>query len=52
MRVAAVDGFLLDVPENDTTRAAFGGQVDSAGRPIGFPQTGVVSRLQERESEI
>src|SRR4051812_2691142 len=43
MRVAAVDGFLLDVPENDTTRAAFGGQVDSAGRPIGFPQARVVT---------
>jgi hypothetical protein len=43
MRVAAVDGFLLDVPENDTTRTAFGGQVDSAGRPIGFPQARVVT---------
>lgn len=43
MRVAAVDGFLLDVPENDTTRAVFGGQVDSAGRPIGFPQARVVT---------
>ncbi|MEV6142913.1 IS4 family transposase [Streptomyces sp. NPDC051992] len=43
MRVAAVDGFLLDVPENDTTRAAFGGQVDSAGRPVGFPQARVVT---------
>ncbi|MFJ3310771.1 IS4 family transposase [Streptomyces sp. NPDC086549] len=42
-RVAAVDGFLLDVPENNTTRAAFGGQVDSAGRPIGFPQARVVT---------
>ncbi|MEU1600838.1 transposase domain-containing protein [Streptomyces sp. NPDC005708] len=43
IRVAAVDGFLLDVPENHTTRAAFGGQVDSAGRPIGFPQARVVT---------
>ncbi|MCX4510171.1 IS4 family transposase [Streptomyces sp. NBC_01619] len=43
MRVAAVDGFLLDVPENDATRAAFGGQVDSAGRPVGFPQARVVT---------
>lgn len=43
MRVAAVDGFLLDVPENGTTRAAFGGQVDSAGRPVGFPQARVVT---------
>ncbi|MGP4092687.1 IS4 family transposase [Streptomyces sp. KR55] len=43
MRVAAVDGFLLDVPENETTRAAFGGQVDSTGRPIGFPQARVVT---------
>ncbi|MGW7201857.1 hypothetical protein ACWGH9_38820, partial [Streptomyces chryseus] len=44
MRVAAVDGFLLDVPENDTTRAAFGGQVDKSGRPVGFPQARVVPR--------
>ncbi len=43
MRVAAVDGFLLDVPENDATRAAFGGRVDSAGRAIGFPQARVVT---------
>lgn len=35
MRVAAVDGFLLDVPENDTTRAALGGQLDGGGRPPG-----------------
>ncbi|MFD8726348.1 IS4 family transposase [Streptomyces sp. NPDC059629] len=43
MRIAAVDGFLLDVPENDATRAAFGGQVDSEGQPIGFPQARVVT---------
>jgi hypothetical protein len=43
MRVAAVDGFLLDAPENDAMRAAFGGQVDSAGHPIGFPQVRVVT---------
>ncbi|MGW1803348.1 hypothetical protein ACWCQN_48155, partial [Streptomyces sp. NPDC001984] len=51
MRVAAVDGFLLDVPENDTTRAAFGGQVDSAGRPIGFPQARVVRRTRVEAAE-
>ncbi|MFC4517761.1 IS4 family transposase [Streptomyces ehimensis] len=43
MRVAAVDGFLLDVPENEVTRAAFGGQVDGDGRPVGFPQARVVT---------
>lgn len=43
MRVAAVDGFLLDVPENDATRASFGGRTDSDGRPVGFPQARVVT---------
>lgn len=43
MRVAAVDGFVLDVPENDVTRAAFGGRADSAGQPVGFPQARVVT---------
>jgi hypothetical protein len=43
MRIAAVDGMLLDVPESDAMRAAFGGQVDSAGRPVGFPQVRVVT---------
>lgn len=36
MRLAAVDGFLLDVPDNDASRRAFGGPKDSSGKPGGF----------------
>ncbi|MEU2718496.1 transposase [Streptomyces sp. NPDC007205] len=43
MRLAAVDGFLLDVPDNDANRRAFGGPKDSSGRPGGFPQARVVT---------
>jgi Insertion element 4 transposase N-terminal/Transposase DDE domain len=42
MRVAAVDGFLLDVPDTEVNRAAFGGPV-SRGQPAGFPQARVVT---------
>lgn len=42
MRVAAVDGFLLDVPDTPANRAAFGGP-SSRGRPSGFPQARVVT---------
>jgi hypothetical protein len=42
MRVAAVDGFLLDVPDTPANRAAFGGPV-SRGKPAGFPQARVVT---------
>ena len=42
MRVAAVDGFLLDVPDTPVNRAAFGGPV-SRGQPAGFPQARVVT---------
>ena len=42
MRVAAVDGFVLDVPDTPVNRAAFGGPVDAKGRP-GFPQARVVT---------
>ncbi|WP_323181059.1 IS4 family transposase [Streptomyces sp. NBC_01142] len=43
MRLAAVDGFLLDVPDNDANRRAFGGPKDSSGKPGGFPQVRVVT---------
>ncbi|GEB49659.1 hypothetical protein SCA03_22100 [Streptomyces cacaoi] len=33
MRVAAVAGFRLDVPDNETTRSTFGGEADSSPRP-------------------
>jgi hypothetical protein len=42
MRVAAVDGFLLGVPDTAANRAAFGGPV-SGGQPAGFPQARVVT---------
>ena len=43
MRVAAVDGFTLDVPDTGVNRAAFGGPVDAKGQPAGFPQARVVT---------
>jgi DDE family transposase/transposase IS4-like protein len=43
MRVAAVDGFTLDVPDTPVNRAAFGGPVDAKGQPSGFPQARVVT---------
>jgi hypothetical protein len=43
MRVAAVDGFLLDVPDTPANRAEFGGPSDAKGRPAGFPQARVVT---------
>jgi hypothetical protein len=42
MRLAAVDGFVLDVPDTTANRAAFGGPVKN-GRPAGFPQARVVT---------
>ena len=43
MRVAAVDGFTLDVPDTPANRAAFGGPSDAKGQPAGFPQARVVT---------
>jgi hypothetical protein len=43
MRVAAVDGFTLDVPDTPANRDAFGGPVDARGQPAGFPQARVVT---------
>jgi hypothetical protein len=40
MRVAAVDGFVLDVPDTLANRAAFGGPVDAKGQPAGSPRPG------------
>ena len=40
MRVAAVDGFVLDVPDTPANRAAFGGPVAARGQPSGFPRPG------------
>ncbi len=43
MRVAAVDGFVLDVPDTAVNRAAFGGPAGAKGQPAGFPQARVVT---------
>src|SRR5947207_15676833 len=43
MRVAAVDGFVRDVPDTPASRAAFGGPADAKGQPAGFPQARVVT---------
>ena len=40
MRVAAVDGFVLDVPDTPANRAAFGGPADAKGQPGGSPGQG------------
>ena len=42
MRLAAVDGFVLDAPDSPPNRAGFGGPA-KAGRPAGFPQVRVVT---------
>ncbi|MEU0822476.1 transposase domain-containing protein [Streptomyces mirabilis] len=42
MRLAAVDGFVLDAPDTPANRAAFGGPVMN-GQPAGFPQVRVVT---------
>ncbi|MFF4602809.1 hypothetical protein ACFY12_08670 [Streptomyces sp. NPDC001339] len=43
MRLAAVDGFLPDVPDNDASRRTFGGPKDSSDKPGGLPQVRVVT---------
>jgi hypothetical protein len=43
MRLAAVDGFLLDVPDTDANRRALGGPSDARGNDAGFPQVRVVT---------
>src|ERR1700745_228189 len=43
MRVAAVDGFTLDVPHTEVNRPWCGGPVDAKGQPAGFPQARVVT---------
>ncbi|MFC9249199.1 IS4 family transposase [Streptomyces sp. NPDC057136] len=42
MRLAAVDGFVLDAPDTAANRATFGGPVKN-GQPAGFPQVRVVT---------
>ncbi|MEV6841444.1 hypothetical protein AB0N17_44530, partial [Streptomyces sp. NPDC051133] len=42
MRLAAVDGFVLDASDTKANRAAFGGPAKN-GLPAGFPQVRVVT---------
>jgi hypothetical protein len=43
MRIAAVDGFVLDVPDTAASRRELGGPVDAGGNPAGYPQVRVVT---------
>lgn len=43
MRLAAVDGFVLDVPDSEANRACFGGPTDARKAEAGFPQVRVVT---------
>jgi hypothetical protein len=43
MRLAAVDGFVLDAPETEANRRQPGGPKDARGQVAGFPQVRVVT---------
>src|SRR5256886_1485972 len=43
MRLAAVDGFVLDAPETEANRLRLGGPKDARGQVAGFPQVRVVT---------
>jgi Insertion element 4 transposase N-terminal len=43
MRLAAVDGFVLDAPETQANRRRLGGPKDARGQVAGFPQVRVVT---------
>ena len=43
MRLAAVDGFVLDAPETKANRRRLGGPKDARGQVAGFPQVRVVT---------
>ena len=43
MRLAAVDGFVLDAPETQANRRRLGGPKDARGQLAGFPQVRVVT---------
>ncbi|MGR8010106.1 IS4 family transposase [Streptomyces hypolithicus] len=43
MRLAAVDGFVLDAPETEANRRQLGGMKDARGQNAGFPQVRVVT---------
>lgn len=50
MRVAAVDGFMLDAPGTPTNRAELGGLLDVRGNPAGFRQVRVVTLRRPRRT--
>jgi len=43
MRIAAVDGFVLDAPDTAANRQELGGPSDARGNPAGYPQLRVVT---------
>lgn len=43
MRIAAVDGFVLDAPGTAASRQELGGPNDARGNPAGYPQVRVVT---------
>ena len=43
LRLAGVDGFVLEAPDTAANRAVFGGPSDAKGQPAGFPQARVVT---------
>ena len=43
MRIAAVDGLVLDAPDTEANRSELGGPSDSHGNPAGYPQLRVVT---------
>src|ERR1017187_9298349 len=46
MRLAAVDGFVLDAPETEANPRRLGGPKDARGKVAGFPQVRVVTRTE------
>ena len=49
MRLAAVDGFVLDAPETEANRRRLGGPKDARGQVAGFPQVRVDFRFLVRD---
>jgi Insertion element 4 transposase N-terminal len=43
MRIAAVDGLVLDAPDTEANRSELGGPSDSRGNPAGYPQLRLVT---------
>jgi Insertion element 4 transposase N-terminal len=52
MRLAAVDGFVLDAPETEANRRRLGGPKDARGQVAGFPQVRVVTLTTGTHAQI